>query len=134
MTPSMGSGMFKSFDIEAEGIRNRHPSRRRLDSEQHNFFTSLRDNDADNNWDDLDDVDLQENIDEHGGHFDDDLYEQVVEPDDPAVTGAHKEFQEDYEDVERQMVREMSYKQRRKALSRIKIEYNISCKLEPLTR
>lgn len=119
-----------AVDLEAGDARYR---RRRVSSapEDHGFFSSIRDTDADNNWDDLDDVDLHENEDAHGGEFDDELYEQVVEPDDPAVTGAHKQFQEDYEDIEKQMVREMSYKQRRKALSRIKIEYNISCKSGP---
>lgn len=129
VTPSMGSGKFLSLDTEEEATRHRRQPRKRIDGadEQHNIFTAIRDNDQDNNWDDIDQVDLHENEEEHGGHFDDELYEQVVEPEDPAVTGAHREFQEDYEDVERQMVREMTYKQRRKALSRIKIEYNISC-------
>lgn len=124
----MNSDRFQPFDIDTEGIRHRPRRKRRLDSadEQHNIFTAIRDNDADNDWSDIDQIDLHENEDGHDGHFDDELYEQVQEPDDPAVTGAHRDFQEDYDDVEKQMVREMSYKQRRKALSRIKIEYNIS--------
>ena len=101
--------------------------RLRSSGDEHTFFSSIRDTDADNNWDDLNDVDLQEYETGNGEEFDDMLYEQVIDPDDPIMTGVHKQWQEDYEDVERQMVREMSYKQRRKHLSRIKIEYNISC-------
>lgn len=123
-------GDSSSAGLEAGNIRQRGP-RRRIDSssDEHTFFSSIRDNDDDNNWDDLNEVDLRDYGETSDGKFDDMLYEQVVDPDDPAVTGAHKQWQEDYEDVERQMIREMSYKQRRKQLSRIKIEYNISCML-----
>ena len=123
------TGVSSSIDAEAGGGIHHRVGRRRLDSaaDEHTFFSSIRDNDEDNNWDDLDEVDLEEDVD--GQEFDDMLYEQVVDPDDPVVTGTRKQWQEDYEDVEKQMFREMSYKQRRKQLSRIKIEYNISCAL-----
>ena len=129
-SPSLDQFKFAPSRPDSEGLRRRETVRKRLNSadEEHTFFSHIRDTDADNDWDDLDEVDLHQDEDGNG-QFNDMLYEQVVEPDDPAITGAHKQWQEDYEDVEKQMVREMSYKQRRKALSRIKIEYNISCKL-----
>lgn len=118
-------------NLEEGNLHYRSTARRRKLSEEgdHTFLSSIRDNDADNDWDDLNDVDLHDYGDPDDGHFDDMLYEHAIDPDDPVLTGAHKQWQEDYEDVERQMVREMSYKQRRKQLSRVKIEYNISCML-----
>ncbi|KAH9947233.1 DUF1212-domain-containing protein [Amylocystis lapponica] len=53
-------------------------------------------------------------------------YSQVLDPDDPRVTGAHIKNLDDPEDIEKQCLRQMSYKQRRKVRQRIKIEFNIT--------
>lgn len=52
----------------------------------------------------------------------------VYDPDDPRVTGIKAEFLDDPEDVEKNLLRQMNYKQRRKHLMRVKIEFNVSCK------
>ena len=96
-------------------------------TEERGYFASLRDLDADNNWDDLDD-----DVSTTGpplGALTDSLYEQVLDPDDPLVTGKHKECLEDPEDAEEDVWRQMSYRKRRKERARIRIEYNISCML-----
>lgn len=53
--------------------------------------------------------------------------EQILEPDDPLVTGIHKNHLEDEEDIEKNARRLMSYKERRKQLEKIRIEFNVSC-------
>lgn len=107
----------------SRNLRNRQPS---TPSEERGFFASLRDLDADNDWDDLDDEKLPAEMTKSGTIFDN-LYEQVLDPDDPLVTGKHMECLEDPEDFEQEMWRQMSYKKRRKERARIRIEYNISC-------
>lgn len=113
-------------DAERGNIRRRPQGKRRAPSEERGIFTSLADNDGDNNWDDVDNVDLEIDDARDGAEFDDELYEQAVEPDDPIVTGKKKVWMEDYEDVEDQALREMSYHQRRKELSKVRIIYHQS--------
>ncbi|PSS34048.1 hypothetical protein PHLCEN_2v1952 [Hermanssonia centrifuga] len=52
--------------------------------------------------------------------------DQPLEPDDPFVTGIHKQCLEDVEDVEKNVRRSMSYKDRRKEQQRIRIEFNVT--------
>ena len=100
-------------------------------AEERGFFASLRDLDADNDWDDVYEEVLPGELTQKGT-IADNLYEQVLDPDDPLVTGRHKECLEDPEDFEQEMWRQMSYKKRRKERARIRIEYNISCAQIPL--
>ncbi len=87
------------------------------------FFSSFRD--LDNDWDELDaEAPVSGPPD---GTAVDTLYEQVMDPDDPLVTGKQKECLEDPEEAEEYMWRQMSYKKRRKEKARIRIEYNVSC-------
>ena len=58
---------------------------------------------------------------------DDSSYTQVIDPDDPKVTGRRKKELDDPEDIERAVMKQMSYKARRKLRSRIRIEFNITC-------
>ena len=51
----------------------------------------------------------------------------MLDPDDPRVTGVQREYLEDREDVEKNMLRQMDYKARRKMRQRIRIEFNITC-------
>jgi len=50
-----------------------------------------------------------------------------LDPDDPRVTGIEARCLEDAEDVEKNMLRQMDYRARRKHLRRIRIEFNVSC-------
>lgn len=50
-----------------------------------------------------------------------------LDPDDPLVTGARARYLEDTEDVEKNALRQMDYKARRKHLMRVKIEFNVTC-------
>jgi hypothetical protein len=50
-----------------------------------------------------------------------------LDPDDPRVTGITKEYLDDPEDLEKNALRQMDYKARRKERQRIRIEFNISC-------
>ena len=50
-----------------------------------------------------------------------------LDPDDPRVTGIEAKCLEDAEDVEKNMLRQMDYRARRKHLRRIRIEFNVSC-------
>lgn len=125
--PIVDQKKYKDIDDAERGyIRHRSQRKRRAPSEEPGLFSSLAENDGDNNWDDLDDVELEVDDEREGAQFDDDLYEQAVEPDDPKVTGKKKVWMEDYEEVEDQALREMSYHQRRKELSKIKIVYHQS--------
>ena len=54
--------------------------------------------------------------------------EQILDPEDPAVTGVRKGCLEDVEDVDKHARRAMNYKERRKVQEKIRIEFNISCK------
>jgi uncharacterized membrane protein YjjP (DUF1212 family) len=51
---------------------------------------------------------------------------QMLDPDDPRVTGLHKEFLEDPEERKREAMRLMDYRQRRKERAKVKIEFNIT--------
>lgn len=56
------------------------------------------------------------------------------DPDDPKITGTKKESQDDPEDAESQCRQQMnlqytSYRQRRKEAQKIKIQFNVTCKL-----
>jgi hypothetical protein len=56
------------------------------------------------------------------------------DPDDPKITGTKKLSQDDPEDAESQCRQEMnlqymSYRQRRKEAQKIKIQFNVTCKL-----
>ncbi|KAJ3480877.1 hypothetical protein NLI96_g1367 [Meripilus lineatus] len=50
----------------------------------------------------------------------------ILDPDDPRITGIVKEHLEDREDVEKSVMRHMSYRSRRKYRARLKIEFNIT--------
>ncbi|KAL1946738.1 hypothetical protein VTO73DRAFT_14842 [Trametes versicolor] len=51
---------------------------------------------------------------------------QVVDPDDPTVTGERKNNLDDPEDLEKACMKTMNYKARRKLRQRIRIEFNIT--------
>ncbi|KAG6869310.1 hypothetical protein C0993_000063 [Termitomyces sp. T159_Od127] len=51
---------------------------------------------------------------------------EVLDPDDPRVTGIEAKCLEDPEDVEKNALRQMDYRTRRKHLTRIKIEFNVT--------
>ena len=53
----------------------------------------------------------------------------MLDPDDPHVTGIAKKCLDDPEDLEKNTLRQMDYKARRKERQRIKIEFNICCML-----
>lgn len=53
---------------------------------------------------------------------------EVLDPDDPRVTGIRREHLEDPEDIEKNVLRKMDYRSRRKHLMRVRIEFNVSCK------
>lgn len=52
----------------------------------------------------------------------------VLDPDDPRVTGARTTQLDDQEDLEKNALRQMDYRARRKHIQRIRIEFNVSCK------
>ncbi len=56
-----------------------------------------------------------------------DCSEVGLDPDDPRVTGARANHLEDQEDIEKNMLRQMDYRSRRKHLMRVKIEFNVTC-------
>ncbi|EJF61275.1 hypothetical protein DICSQDRAFT_61293 [Dichomitus squalens LYAD-421 SS1] len=51
---------------------------------------------------------------------------QVLDPDDPTVTGERRNQLDDPEDIERACLKQMNYKARRKYQQRIRIEFNIT--------
>ncbi|KAI0375696.1 DUF1212-domain-containing protein [Pilatotrama ljubarskyi] len=51
---------------------------------------------------------------------------QVIDPDDPTVTGERKNTLDDPEDIEKACMKQMNYKARRKLRQRIRIEFNIT--------
>ncbi|KAF5387984.1 hypothetical protein D9615_000529 [Tricholomella constricta] len=51
---------------------------------------------------------------------------ELLDPDDPRVTGIEAKYLEDPEDVEKNALRQMDYRARRKHLTRIKIEFNVT--------
>lgn len=121
----------KSLEELESGSPNVRAHRRpQTPPEEQGFFASVRDTDADNDWDELDRE--QPGTGTPDGALGDDLYEQVLDPDDPLVTGVHKDCLEDPEDAEQEVWRQMSYRKRRKERARIRIEYNISCKWSSL--
>lgn len=56
-------------------------------------------------------------------------YSQVIDPDDPRVTGVKAKYLEDPHDIEKNTLRQMDYRHRRKHLMRVKIEFNVTCKV-----
>ncbi len=52
---------------------------------------------------------------------------QVLDPDDPLVTGNRARYLDDLEDIEKNALRQMDYRSRRKHLMRVKIEFNVTC-------
>ena len=58
----------------------------------------------------------------------------VLDPDDPRVTGARATQLDDQEDLEKNVLRQMDYRARRKHIQRIRIEFNVSCKFFYLYR
>jgi hypothetical protein len=52
---------------------------------------------------------------------------EIYDPDDPKITGFRKRELDDQEDLEKNALRQMDYKARRKERQRIKIEFNICC-------
>ncbi|KAJ7590827.1 DUF1212-domain-containing protein [Mycena floridula] len=55
---------------------------------------------------------------------------EILDPDDPRVTGITMENLEDPADIEKNALRNMDYRSRRKHLMRVKIEFNVACKIE----
>jgi len=53
---------------------------------------------------------------------------EMLEPDDPVVTGKSAKQLDDQEDLEKNTLRQMDYRTRRKHIQRIRIQFNISCK------
>ena len=52
----------------------------------------------------------------------------VLDPDDPRVTGLRATQLDDQGDLEKNALRQMDYRSRRKHIQRIRIEFNVSCK------
>lgn len=55
----------------------------------------------------------------------------MLDPDDPRVTGVEAKYLDDPEDIEKNALRQMDYRARRKHLNRIRIEFNVSCTWSP---
>lgn len=55
----------------------------------------------------------------------------MLDPDDPRVTGVRARYLEDPEDIEKHTLRGMDYRSRRKHRRRVKIEFNVSCIYSP---
>jgi hypothetical protein len=55
----------------------------------------------------------------------------VLDPDDPRVTGVEARYLDDPEDIEKNALRQMDYRARRKHLNRIRIEFNVTCNVSP---
>jgi len=53
----------------------------------------------------------------------------VLDPDDPRLTGVKATQLDDQEDLEKNALRQMDYRARRKHIQRIRIEFNVSCEL-----
>jgi hypothetical protein len=51
----------------------------------------------------------------------------ILDPDDPRMTGITKRCLDDYDDERRNALREMDYRQRRKERQKIRIEFNVTC-------
>jgi len=51
----------------------------------------------------------------------------MLDPDDPRITGVIARYLEDPEDIEKHTLRGMDYRSRRKHRRRVKIEFNVSC-------
>ncbi|KAJ3716306.1 hypothetical protein DFJ43DRAFT_1100995 [Lentinula guzmanii] len=51
---------------------------------------------------------------------------EVMDPDDPRVTGVKATYLEDPHDIEKNTLRQMDYRHRRKHLMRVKIEFNVT--------
>ncbi len=125
-SPDFGPNHVSMDELEAglakESSTTKRPS---SPSEERGFFSSLCD--ADNDWNDMEEEAPDEDpaITKRG--LDDTLYEQVLDPDDPIVTGKHKESEPDRDETERDVWRQMSYRQRRKERMKMKVEYNVSC-------
>lgn len=100
-----------------------HPS---APIEDGGVLSSLVDNDEDNNWDNLDEQQPSSDEEDDGAPAGN-LYEQVMDEDDPRVTGEKKNHMEDYDDLDDMMQKQMSYRERRKAARAVKIQYNVSC-------
>ncbi|KAF4619482.1 hypothetical protein D9613_005344 [Agrocybe pediades] len=52
---------------------------------------------------------------------------ELLEPDDPRITGKSAKQLDDQEDLEKNTLRQMDYKARRKHIQRIRIQFNVSC-------
>lgn len=57
------------------------------------------------------------------------LGSDILDPDDPRVTGVKAKQLEDQDDLEKNALRQMDYRTRRKHLQRVRIEFNVSCTL-----
>jgi len=55
-------------------------------------------------------------------------HSQLLDPDDPTITGVRKKCLDDYDDEKRTALRQMDYRRRRKEKQKIKIEFNVTCK------
>lgn len=58
---------------------------------------------------------------------------ELLDRDDPIVTGAKKRNLEDLDDIEKNARRQQTYKERRKERQRIRVEYNLCCKCDFLS-
>ncbi|KAF9464418.1 DUF1212-domain-containing protein [Collybia nuda] len=50
----------------------------------------------------------------------------ILDPDDPRITGVEARYLDDPEDIEKNVLRQMDYRARRKHINRIRIEFNVS--------
>lgn len=57
------------------------------------------------------------------------LGSDILDPDDPRVTGVKAKQLEDQGDLEKNALQQMDYRARRKHLQRVRIEFNVSCTL-----
>lgn len=56
--------------------------------------------------------------------------DQVIDPDDPILTGERKTFvDDDPNDIEKNVLQNMSYRERRKEALRMRIQYNVTCEV-----
>lgn len=127
---------YKPFDPEFQ----RQPS----DVESSGFFANLR-----QFYEDHDDKLERDNDEENGGMsrrssatgsetsqglFRNDSMisfgSQMLDPDDPLLTGIQKEHVDDEADLERSVLKQMDYRSRRKERMRMRIEFNVSCEFE----
>jgi hypothetical protein len=115
----------KENQVDVSDLERGPDERRAHITPEDGYLSHFVNYDDDNNWDNLKEQQPLENgnEEEHG----DDLYEQVVDVDDPRITHERKQYLDDYEDLEEFAQKQMSYKERRKVARAVRIQFNISC-------